>query len=83
MSARRSMMGIAHNSPSLSGTTVLVRRDETAEAVRVHPPVAVGDGLQGDAIHARQPRRGALRQARSSRLYPFGRCRLAVRSALR
>ncbi len=49
----------------------LVRRDETAEAVRVHPSVAVGDGLQGNAIHARQPGGGALRQARQFPAIPL------------
>ena len=46
----------------------LVRRDETAETVRIHPSIAVGDGLKRDVIHARQPGRGALGQAGSSRL---------------
>ena len=42
----------------------LVGRDETTEAVRGHASVAMGDGLDGEVIHARQPCRSAIGQAR-------------------
>ncbi len=50
----------------------LVGRDEPAETVRVHPPIAVGDGLEGDVVHARQPGGGAVGQARQIPAVPLG-----------
>ena len=64
ISARRSMIGIAHSSPSVERRDRLVGGDEAAEALRVDPPVAVRDGLQRDVVDARQPGRRPVRQAR-------------------
>jgi len=45
--------------------------NETAETVRVDPSIAVRDGLQGDAIDAREARRTALGQARQFPAIPL------------
>jgi hypothetical protein len=37
---------------------------EAAETLRIHPSVAVRDGLQGDVVYARKASRGAAHQAR-------------------
>ena len=72
ISASRSMIGMAHNSPSLSGGDRLVGGDEAAEALRVDPAVAVRDRLQRDVVDARQPGRRAVRQARQFPAVAFG-----------
>ena len=41
----------------------LVGGDEAAEALRVHPPVAVRDGLQRDVVDTGEPGRGPVRQS--------------------
>ena len=66
------MIGIAHSSPSVSGSIDLVRRDEPAEGLGVHAPVAMRDHLQREVIDARQCTRGSLCKARKSLAVTLG-----------
>ena len=63
------------NRPQLAqakGCDGLVSRNETAERVRVHPSVAVGNGLEHEVIHPRQAGRRALGQGGQLPAIAFG-----------
>ena len=49
----------------------LVGRHETAEAFRVHPPIAVRDRFMRDVVHARKSCRRSVQQARQFPAVPF------------
>ncbi len=50
----------------------LVGRHEAAEALRVHPAVAVGDRFQGDVVHPRMSRRRGLCEVGKLAYVTFG-----------
>jgi 3',5'-cyclic AMP phosphodiesterase CpdA len=50
----------------------LVGGHEAAEALRVHPAVAVGDRFQGDVVHPRMSRRRGLGEVRKLAYVSFG-----------
>ena len=56
----------------LEGGDRLVGGDETAEAFRIDPSVAVRDRFERDVVHARKPGRWAVRQARQLPAVPLG-----------
>ena len=59
-------MGIAHSSPNRKLCNRLIGGDETAETLRIHPAVAVGNRLQGDVVYAGKPPGRAVFEAGQS-----------------
>ena len=64
ISARRSMIGSAHNSPSVRGVTRLIGGDKAGEALGVHAAVAVRNDLERDVVDAGKAGGRTVQQAR-------------------
>ena len=64
INASRSMIGMAHNSPSFNGRDRLISGDEGAEWFRIDLRVHVRDQFEHDIVNAGQAGGSAVQQAR-------------------